>query len=90
MSVKVHFQVQVPNSAAFYVVTSEDQTGIVVIIDNRVYWRPTEDIVVGMSLTLELVKELEKSLRLDPKESLYDEYWETFGFVYVGPVDGDG
>lgn len=89
MSVEVHFQVQVPNSAAFYVVTSEDQVGIVVINDNKVYWRPTEDILAGVSLTLELVKELEKSLKMDPKESLYDEYWETFGFVYVGPVDAE-
>lgn len=89
MSVEVHFQVQVPNSAAFYVVTSEDQAGIVVINDNKVYWGPTEDILGGVSLTLELVKELEKSLKLDPKESLYDEYWESFGFVYVGPVDAE-
>lgn len=89
MSVEVHFQVQVPNSATFCVVTSEDQVGIVVINDNKVYWRPTEDILAGVSLTLELVKELEKSLKMDPKESLYDEYWETFGFVYVGPVDAE-
>jgi hypothetical protein len=89
MSVEVHFQVQVPNSATFYVVTTEDQAGIVVINDNKVYWRPTEDILGGVSLTLELVKELEKSLKLDPRESLYDEYWETFGFVYVGPVDAE-